>query len=93
MAQSTAPKVENYTGTRITVHSSLAFDNVISKLYSSIGTPAAAEAWPEISKKITSYSPDSRETFISVVNETVGPHSFMIFKVSISPSHSSPSNF
>ena len=81
MSNTTSPKVEHYTGTRITVHSGLPFDSVVSKLYSSIGTPAAASAWPDIAKKITSYSGESRDQFTALVREALGPHDFMIFQV------------
>lgn len=74
-------KVENYTGTRITFHSNQPFDTVLSKLYSSIGSPSNVSAWPEIARSITSYSAESRDKFVAGTEQHVGPHGFMIFQV------------
>ena len=73
--------VENYTGTRISVHSDQPFESVVSKLYSSIGTPDKAE---DKAKPVDSLATSSkaRDTFIAKVKSSIGPHGFMIFQVS-----------
>ena len=73
--------VENYTGTRITVHSDQPFKSVVSKLYSSIGTPDKAG---EKAKPVDSLATSSkaRDTFIAKLESSIGPHGFMIFQVS-----------
>ena len=81
MANKPSRKVENYTGTRITVHSSHPFNVVLDKLYSSIKPSSdALQAWPKIASSISSYDAASKQNFISAVESTVGPHSFMFFQ-------------
>ncbi|KAH8800617.1 hypothetical protein F5884DRAFT_808077 [Xylogone sp. PMI_703] len=71
--------VQNYTGTRVTFHTTQPFDSVITKLYSSIGRPEKVSAWREMTKTISSYSAESREKFVAATEQQVGPHGFMIF--------------
>jgi len=73
-------KVETYTETRITFHSTKPFDSIMAKLYASIGSPEKIHAWLEIAKGITSYSAESRDKFVAATEKTVGPHGFMIFQ-------------
>jgi hypothetical protein len=79
-------KVEHYTGTRITFHSTQPFDSIMAKLYASIGGPESIPAWLEVAKGITSYSAESRDKFISTTEKHVGPHGFMIFQVRLTAS-------
>jgi uncharacterized protein (DUF302 family) len=81
MAQTPSIKSQAFEGTRITAKSSKSFDEVLSALYSSIGSPADAGKWMAVAKNITSYSEGAREEFISATQKTVGPHGFMIFQV------------
>jgi hypothetical protein len=81
MAQIPSMKSQSFEGIRITVKSSKPFDEVISALYSSIGSPADTGKWVATAKSIKSYSDEAREEFTSATNKTVGPHGFMIFQV------------
>jgi hypothetical protein len=72
---------ENYTGTRITFHSSHPFSTIISKLYASIGTTQNIQAWSEIARNITDYSTESKQRFVQATEKQVGRHGFMIFQV------------
>jgi hypothetical protein len=83
MAQTPNTKSQSFEGTRITVESSKPFDEVISALYSSIGSPPDSGKWATAAKSIKSYSDEAREEFISATNKTIGPHGFMIFQVRI----------
>jgi hypothetical protein len=83
MAQTPKLKSEYFEGTRITAESSKLFDEVMSTLYSSIGSPADTGAWKAITQNIKSYSDEAREEFTSTTNKTVGPHGFMIFQVNL----------
>jgi hypothetical protein len=84
-------KVEHYTGTRITFHSTQPFSTIMTKLYASIGPVENITAWSGIAKGITSYSAENREKFIAVTENQVGPHGFMIFQVPPSSQLPSPS--
>ncbi|KAE8451641.1 hypothetical protein EG329_003098 [Mollisiaceae sp. DMI_Dod_QoI] len=75
----TTLKAEKYEATRITVQSPHSFDQVLNKLYSSIGDSSRIDEWKKTAKSITSYSEESRKQFEDRANETVGPHGFMIF--------------
>jgi len=80
MAQTPQLRSEAFAGTRITCESNKPFDEVMSKLYASIGSPADRSKWQAIAQGIKSYSEEAREAFISGVNEVIGPHGFMIFQ-------------
>jgi len=73
-------KSEKYSGTRITIQSPNAFNEVINKLYSSIGGPNQVDEWKKAAKTKTSYSEVSRKQFEDQINAVVGPHGFMIFQ-------------
>jgi hypothetical protein len=90
MAQTPRVKSEGFDGTRITAISNKPFDEVMSKLYSSIGSPADTGAWKAIVQNIKSYSEDTREEFTSAINKAVGPHGFMIFQVRTSIGNLTP---
>jgi hypothetical protein len=74
-------KVENYTGTRVTFHSTQPFDVIMQKLYASIGGPEKIPAWLGIARSISGYSAEDREKFIQGAEKQIGPHGFMIFQV------------
>ncbi|KAE9371459.1 TT1751-like protein [Stipitochalara longipes BDJ] len=80
MTQPPSIKSQSFEGTRITVDSSKPFDEVISSLYSSIGSPADTSKWIAIAENIKSYSDEERKEFVSAVSKTIGPHGFKIFK-------------
>lgn len=79
-----APSIsaKQFHATRITATSPKAFDEVMSSLYASIGTPDKVSEWPKLVKNIISGPPNPKEDFIKAVDEAVGPHGFMIFQVS-----------
>jgi hypothetical protein len=81
MAQTLSTKSQSFEGTRITVESNKHFDEVITTLYSSIGSPSDTGKWMAIAKSIKSYSDEAREEFMSATKKAVGPHGFMIFQV------------
>ncbi|KAH6679113.1 hypothetical protein B0J14DRAFT_580041 [Halenospora varia] len=68
-----------FTATHTTLHTPHSFQTVMSKLYSSIGSPSDVGKWQEVSKNITSYDEASREAFVKEIEKSVGPHGFMIF--------------
>jgi len=74
-------KSEKYSGTRITIQSPNSFNEVINKLYSSIGGPNQVDEWKKAAKTKTSYSEVSRKQFEDQINAIIGPHGFMIFQV------------
>ena len=90
MAYKPTSKTQTFQATRITVHSPKPYDDVLNSLYSSIGSPDAADAWPKTAKKITEYTDEAREAFIKRIKGTVGPHDFMLFQVATSHLISTP---
>ena len=58
-------KSEAFEGTRITIESNKPYDEVLSKLYASIGSAEKMGAWQSIASNIKSDSDDAREGFIS----------------------------
>jgi len=79
MASDPTPKVENYEGTRITVHSSHPFDDVLSRLHSSIGSTETENGRQIIASLTHPTSPQTAQTFSEAVKSAVGPHDFMVF--------------
>jgi hypothetical protein len=65
---------------REVIYTNQSYDNTLDKLYSSIGKLANAK-WGSIAKEIKSYDKQAQEYFIAKVEETIGPHGFMIFNV------------
>ena len=80
MSYSPVSKTQTFEATRITLTSPKPYDDVLTSLYSSIGSPDAVGEWPKMAGKI-SKSEDAREQFTNAVNSLVGPHGFMIFQV------------
>lgn len=61
----------NYETVRVSVVSPNPFDDVMKKLYASVGSESA---WP------SKISTESLEAFSNDINAAVGPHGFMFFK-------------
>jgi hypothetical protein len=62
------------------IYTNQSYDNTLKNLYSSIGKLENAK-WGSIAKEIKSCNQQAREYFTAKVEETVGPHGFMIFNV------------
>jgi len=84
MSQTSKVISEAFAGTRLTFESNKPFDEVMSNLYASIGSPAGLGKWQAIAQGIKSYSDEAREAFTSAINKIVGPHDFMLFQVNSS---------
>lgn len=65
MTQASKMESEAFEGKRITIASSKTYDEVLSKLYASIGSTDKMGAWQTIASNIKSYSDEAREEFIS----------------------------
>jgi hypothetical protein len=76
-------QVENYTGTRITFHSTQPYDSILTSLYSSIGSLEKASAWREFARSFKGYSAEGRDRFVAATEKQAGPHGFTIFEVQL----------
>ncbi|KAH7309306.1 hypothetical protein BKA65DRAFT_384194, partial [Rhexocercosporidium sp. MPI-PUGE-AT-0058] len=54
------------------------YEDVLTTLYTSIGSPDAASEWPKMLTAI-SHASDARAEFTNTIKSLVGPHGFMIF--------------
>ncbi|KAK0112663.1 hypothetical protein ONS95_014402 [Cadophora gregata] len=79
MSYSPAFQSQTFEATRITLKSSKPYDDVLTALHNSIGSPDAVKEWPKMMKAI-SESSEPREQFTDTVKNSVGPHDFMIFQ-------------
>lgn len=76
------PKTETYNGTRLTFQSSKSFDDVMQKLYSSIGGPERIGRWKKPVYGVPAENSEAaRERFEEGIKGALGPHEFMIFEV------------
>ena len=72
---------QKFEATLITATSSKPFDDVLTSIYASIGSPDKVGEWPKMVKNILSDPHSAQEQFSSTVESLVGPHGFMIFQV------------
>ncbi|CZR67771.1 uncharacterized protein PAC_17670 [Phialocephala subalpina] len=75
-----SPKIETYQGTRLTFQSPKFFDEVMQKLYFSIGGPDRIGSWKRPVHSVTISTEEARERFEEGIKAVLGPHEFMIFK-------------
>jgi len=68
---------ENYTSTRVTIRTSLPYDEVVSRLDCSVGR-FEASSWSKITQYLRGPEP-TKEGFISMAKAAIGPQQFMIF--------------
>ncbi|KAF8850205.1 hypothetical protein BDZ45DRAFT_809326 [Acephala macrosclerotiorum] len=77
-----APKTETYQGTRLTFQSSKSFEEVMDKLYSSIGGPERIGGWKKPVYGVTAENfEEARKKFEERIRGVLGLHEFMIFEV------------
>ncbi|KAH7417803.1 hypothetical protein BKA64DRAFT_652906 [Cadophora sp. MPI-SDFR-AT-0126] len=79
MSYSPVSQSQKFEATRVTLTSPKLYSDVLTALYTSIGSPDVVGEWLKSMKGI-SQSVDAREQFDNSVNNMVGPHGFMIMQ-------------